>query len=65
MVRNDKLLKKTLQKVEEGRKLTTKEKKIYKEYQKAQKYLAEEKDNNTPLPEHDLTDFSLVTRTTI
>lgn len=61
-VKQEKMLKKALVKVEEGRKLTNKEKKLYKEYQATHKPPSPPPEDEELLPEHDLTDFSLVTR---
>jgi ATP-binding cassette subfamily F protein 1 len=60
--KQEKMLKKVLLKVEEGRKLTNKEKKLYKDYLDTHKPPFSPLEDEKLPPEHDLTDFSLVTR---
>lgn len=60
--KQEKMLKKVLLKVEEGRKLTNKEKKLYKDYLDTHKPPSSPLEDEKLPPEHDLTDFSLVTR---
>lgn len=66
--KKEKILKKVLLKIEEGRKLTNKEKKIYKDYMVSQKptssYQEEMEDGLKDMEDKtaDLTDFNLVSR---